>query len=379
MSVKKKVLLVGSLPPPVHGSNIYFQNLLNSEIRNEFDITHLDISDHRDLKNLSKLDLTNVTLALNSITELRKKLIDVKPDLVYIPVASNFLPYLRDGLFILVSSYFSNAKVIIHSHEGDNFRKGFYEGSSFPVKYFIKKSLGKVDTSIVLGERLRNVFSEFVKNVEVVPNGIEREEIDLNVTEHPRNRTSNNIQIGFLGNLFESKGVIDLVNAAIIVLGKHPDTKFIIAGGSPSREQSALEEAERIISKHGLQDNFIFPGVITGNAKKEFFTDTDIFVFPSWYRYEGLPLVILAAMSSSIPVVSVKETGVIADIVAENETGILTEKKNPQETADAIIYLIENPDIRIEMGRKGKEKFEKEFTLKTNINNIIRVFNKVLN
>ncbi|MEZ4823125.1 MAG: hypothetical protein R2942_12185 [Ignavibacteria bacterium] len=91
MPLKKKILLIGSLPPPVHGSNVYFNNLINSEIKNEFDIAHLDISDHRDLKNLSKLDFTNVTLALKSIIDLRKKLKDFRPDLVYILLQSNFL------------------------------------------------------------------------------------------------------------------------------------------------------------------------------------------------------------------------------------------------------------------------------------------------
>ncbi|MCB0727027.1 MAG: glycosyltransferase family 4 protein [Ignavibacteriae bacterium] len=379
MPPKKKILLIGSLPPPVHGSNVYFNNLINSEIKNEFDIAHLDISDHRDLKNLSKLDLTNVTLALKSIIDLRKKLKDFRPDLVYIPVASNFLPYLRDGLFILVSDYFSDARIILHSHEGDNFRKGFYEGSPFFVKYFIEKSLGKADTIIVLGEKLRNVYSGLVKNIEVVPNGIQSEEINKDGKDIRKNRTSENVKIGFMGNLFESKGVLDVVNAAAIVLKKHPDVKFTIAGASPSDKDSAKEKADKIINENGLQESIKFPGVLTGKEKEDFFNKIDIFVFPSWYKYEGLPLVIPAAMSASLPVISVRETGVISEIVTENETGILINKKDPQKLAEAIDYLIENPEVRIEMGRKGREKFQKQFTLETNIDNIIRVFNKVLN
>ena len=113
--------------------------------------------------------------------------------------------------------------------------------------------------------------------------------------------------------------------------------------------------------------------------KEEFFISTDIFVFPSWYKYEGFPLVILEAMSASIPVISSKGTGAIPDIISDGSTGILTERKNPEKLADAINYLIENPEIRISMGKAGKSRFEKKFTLKTNIDNIIRVFNKVLN
>lgn len=379
MPIKKKVLLIGSIPPPVHGSNVYFNSLLNSKIRDEFEIAHLDISDHRDLSNLSKLDFTNVTLALKNLRELYKKLKEFRPDLVYIPVASNFLPYLRDGLFILFSGYFSNSKIIIHSHEGDNFRNGFYKDSLFPVKYFIKKSLSKADTAIVLGEGLRFVFKDFVRNIEIIPNGITPEKNKTAVRDITKNKTTKNVKIGFMGNLFESKGVTDVVNAAVTVLKKHSTAEFIIAGAAPSKEHSAKEEIEKIVKENNLEEKIIFTGVITGEKKEEFFNKTDIFVFPSYYKYEGFPLVLLSAMSAAVPVISVKNTGAISDIVTDNETGILTERKNPGKLSEAMNYLIENPDVRIEMGKKGKEKFEKNFTLDININKMIRVFNKVLN
>jgi glycosyltransferase involved in cell wall biosynthesis len=57
----------------------------------------------------------------------------------------------------------------------------------------------------------------------------------------------------------------------------------------------------------------------------------------------------------------------------------LIEKKDPVKLAEAIIYLIENPEIRNTMGKRGKERFDKNFTHKINIENMIRVFNKVLN
>ena len=109
MQQKYKVLLIGSFPPPYHGSNICFYNLLSSKIKEEFEVYHLDTSDHRNLDNLNKLDFINVYIALKNIFELIWMLLKVKPSLVYIPPAANFLPYLRDGLFILCAAYFSKA------------------------------------------------------------------------------------------------------------------------------------------------------------------------------------------------------------------------------------------------------------------------------
>ena len=98
---KYKIIIIGSTPPPHHGSNIYSQNLLNSKIKEEFEVFHLDTSDHRNLDNLSKLDFINVYLAVKNIAELVWILIKIRPELVYIPPAASFLPYFRDGLFIL--------------------------------------------------------------------------------------------------------------------------------------------------------------------------------------------------------------------------------------------------------------------------------------
>ncbi|MBK8551327.1 MAG: glycosyltransferase family 4 protein [Ignavibacteria bacterium] len=377
MTERKTVILVGSIPPPFHGSSIYFNNLLNSKMKDEFDITHLDISDHRDLDNLSKLDLTNVTLALKSILNLHKMLKTVKPDLVYIPVASNFLPYLRDGLFILTSAYFSKAKIVIHLHEGNYFRNEFYDKSNFLLKRFIKRTLSKTDTAIVLGDRLISIFDGLVKNVVAVPNGINRE--STSVIKDRFNSDREKIIIGFLGNLFESKGVLDILNAAEIVLKKYDNVEFRFAGAWSLKEGNTKHKAERIIAEKNLGNRVFFSGVITGPDKEEFLNKTDIFVFPTWYKYEGFGIVIIEAMAEGLPVISTKDTGTIPDIVTDGETGILIGKQDSVQIADAIIKLIENPLLRKTMGEKGKLRYEKYFTLDTNINKMIAVFNKVLN
>lgn len=376
MTTKKKIILTGSLPPPYHGSSVYFSNLLNSAIKDEFEISHLDISDHRDLDNLSRLDLTNVKIALKNIAALRTMLGKSEPDLVYIPVASNFLPYLRDGLFILTAAYFSKAKIVIHLHEGNYFRNEFYDNAFFPVKYFIRKSLSKVDTAIVFSENLKTVFKGLVKNTEVCHNGIKFTDDDKN---YQKNTLTENIKISFLGNLFESKGVLDILNAAEIVLKKYSKVKFRFAGAWSAKEGNTKKKAYQIIKEKGLQDHVEFTGVLTGESKVEFLNQTDIFVFPSWYKHEGFPLVIIEAMAASCPVISVKVTGAISDIVIEGITGILIDKKRPEQIAEAVIKLINDPDERTAMGIRGKERYEKFYTLDISIKKMISIFNKVLN
>ncbi|NQT81075.1 MAG: glycosyltransferase family 4 protein [Candidatus Aminicenantes bacterium] len=373
---KSKIILIGSIPPPHHGANIYFQNLLNSKIKEDFEIFHLDTSDHRNLDNLSKLDFINIYLALKNIIELVWMLIKIKPNLVYIPPATvSFLPYLRDGLFILFVDFFSHAKIITHMHGGNYFRIEFYEKSNSFVRFFIRWTLSKVDTAIVLGKSLKNIFHDFVKNIVVVPNGT-----DFDPFKNKKfiiQQNNNRIFVSYLGNLFKNKGVLDLIHAAKIVLDKYKNVKFIFAGSWCKQELEIKNQAFKFIHENNLQSNIEFVGVVLNEKKENFLANTDIFVFPSWY--EGFPLVILEAMAAGCPIISTKDVGVIPEVVVDNVNGILVEKQKPNQIAGSIIKLIENPRLREEMGRAGRERFEKYYTIEQNINMMIRAFNNTLN
>ena len=371
---KYKIIIVGSIPPPHHGPNIYLQNFLNSKIKKEFEVFHLDTSDHRNLDNLSKLDFTNVYLALKNILELVWMLIKIKPELVYIPPAPSFLPYFRDGLFILSASFFSHAKIIAHMHSGNYFRVEFYEKSNSFVRFFIQWTLSKVDTAIVLGKSLKNIFRDFVKNTVVVPNGT-----DFDPFKNKKfiiRQSNNEIIVSYLGNLFESKGVLDLIRAAKSVLDKHKNVKFMFAGSWSQQELEIKNQAIKFIKENNLQNTVEFTGIVLNESKEKFLIDTDIFVFPSWY--EGFPLVILEAMAAGCLVISTKDVGAIPEVVVDGISGILVEKQNPKQIADAIIRLMNNPRLREEMGRAGRERFEKYYTMEQNINMMIRVFNNAL-
>jgi glycosyltransferase involved in cell wall biosynthesis len=112
-----------------------------------------------------------------------------------------------------------------------------------------------------------------------------------------------------------------------------------------------------------------------GEQKELYLLDTDIFVLPSWS--EGFPLVILEAMAAGCPVISTR-VGAIPEVVLDGVTGILVEKQNPQQLAQAMITLIENPDLRRQMGQAGRKRFEEHFTFDRCIDRMIAVFNNAV-
>jgi len=374
---RKKVIITGSVPPPVHGSSIYLSNLLNSKVKDEFEVFHHDISDHRDIKNLSKLDITNIKLALKSISGMRKFVKEKKPDIVYIPVASNFLPYLRDGLMILTASAFSNAKIVIHLHEGSFFNEVFYKNSIPPVKWFIRHSLSKVNTAIVFSEKLKENFEGKVKNITAFMNGMDL--IPADPLKKIHKESEDKFIISFCSNHYESKGIIDILKSAPAILKEFPKTEFHFAGDWPDDERSTKLKADNILSESGIQNNVKFHGVISGKAKEIFFDNTDILLLPTYYPHEGCPLVIIEAFAKGIPVISSNETGAIPEMIEDGVTGMLIDNKNPEQIADAVIKLIKDKDLRQKISIACTDSFQKRFTAEININNIITTFNKALN
>ena len=362
----KKVLIIGSIPPPYHGVTIYNYNLLNSKLKDEFELIHLDISDKRDLDNIGKLDFHNIFFSLKNCLSLINILLKGKPNIVYLPVSQN-IAFIRDGLFILLSHYFSKSKIIIHLH-GSNFLN-YYLKTNKIMKFIINRSLKKVDRAIVLGDSLTYIFKEWVKNVIVIPNGIDF------YPDLRKKRRKPFINLGYMGNITDERGILNLIYAVKIIYESFKNFKLIIAGKWMNQDY-LKDEVEKKIKKYELENFIEFVGYIGGEEKKEFFLNTDIFVCPS--INEGQPLVILEAMAARCPIIANKGVGAISETIIDRETGILVDKTKIEELSSAILELIENESLRLEMGNNSYKRFLECYTLDKNIEKLISVFNNTL-
>lgn len=85
-------------------------------------------------------------------------------------------------------------------------------------------------------------------------------------------------------------------------------------------------------------------------------------LFSTFYHNECFPLVLLEAMEHGLPCISTTEGG-IPGIVDDGKTGFLVPKHDVAVLADKILLLLNDSGLRSNMGKVGREKFEKEFTL----------------
>ncbi|MDZ7400717.1 MAG: glycosyltransferase family 4 protein [candidate division KSB1 bacterium] len=237
----------------------------------------------------------------------------------------------------------------------------------------------RVERTIVLGNSLKRIFSRWHKETEidVVPNGI-----DLNIDIKHKNFNSHLPTLYFFGNLLKFKGIHIAVQALGLIKKKYPDIQLKIAGNwayDPVFNESQYKiksEIEQIIKSEQLHDNIQFLGPVYDERKIELLCNSDILVYPS--INDGLPLVILESMAAGNVVISIRDVGAISDVVLHNETGILINQQEPQEVANAIEYLIENPGERKRLGLNAHNRYRQCYTKAIHINRMIEVFNKVL-
>ncbi|MDD5698840.1 MAG: glycosyltransferase family 4 protein [Victivallaceae bacterium] len=177
--------------------------------------------------------------------------------------------------------------------------------------------------------------------------------------------------LGSIGALENRKGQIILLQAVKLLLdtGKLPDIQVMFVGEGP--DEAMLKAVTKV---YGLEEHVsFFPFT---NQPNYVFDRIDILTLPSLYK-EGLPNVLLEAMSMKVPVISTRLAG-IPEVVIDGETGFLTEVGNVEQFAEAIAKITENPEIGIEMGQKARILIENKMNKKHQFEAFLEFFHKTI-
>lgn len=157
------------------------------------------------------------------------------------------------------------------------------------------------------------------------------------------------------GRLSPGKGLEDLLQCAAIVTQSKPEVKFFIAGGGPMA--GALKDQ---IQRLGISQSAILLGRIDQSQRMaELYQKATAYIHPS--HYEGLPTVILEAMACARPVIATAISGT-RDVIAHGINGLLVPPKNPQQMADAILNLLNDPDRGAALGAAAHQTILERYT-----------------
>ncbi len=188
-------------------------------------------------------------------------------------------------------------------------------------------------------------------------------------------RSDGRFSIVCVGSFIEVKGHRYLLEACRLLRERHVDLCCHLVGDGPGRPQLAEQ-----IAKAGLEGEVVMHGALPRPSVARLMTECDVIVQPSVPTRrgsrEGIPISLMEGMASGLPAVASRISG-IPELVEDGKTGLLLPPRDAVALADALQSLREDPDLRREMGRAGREKVLREFDLCRNAARLAALIEKV--
>ncbi len=181
-------------------------------------------------------------------------------------------------------------------------------------------------------------------------------------------RKRNDLDTSFVllqvGNLELNKRQVDTLKALKILSEKHADVKLVLDGGGRQNELIRLSE------QLGIRDRVLFLRSASDEELAEVYAACDVFVFPAQITWG---LAVVEAMAAAKPVVVSNRCGV-SEIIENNVNGIVVNHAKPLELAKQIKRLIDNSDLRGELGHNASEYVKRHLSWEQYTDRIEKIF-----
>lgn len=367
MSGHSDILLVGQTPPPYHGQAVVTAMLFEHEW-SDMKVQHLRMAYSASIDSVGKLAVGKLLHLASLIFKTWWIALARRPAvLYYLPASANKAPVARD-IFYLGAVRWCFPKIVFHYHAGglpEYIDNAGWLGKLAALAY------SNADLSVEICKTDYSPGRAFrAKSTTFVPNG-------LDVVKCKRTRKKDSkLRVLFIGALNEGKGVLDIIESAKLLKASGCKVEFQLVGACASDEfESQVREA---LASSNLENTVSFPGVLKGHKKWQAFANADIFFFPSHYKSENFPLVIIEAMACGLPVVTTTWRG-IPQLVGNSSAAVLCDIKAPEQYADALEELANNAQKRKQMAEASVEHYEAYFTRDKFIGRMEHAFRDVLN
>jgi glycosyltransferase involved in cell wall biosynthesis len=370
--MKKKVLFLSPLPPPHYGSAMSSEMCLKIlQKSKEFEVKNIKLNYSKEISDVGKLNLGKIKGIFRVKDQIKKTINEFDPGIVYFVPATSSFGLIRDYYFVKQIKKNWKGKILFHIRS-----RILEEDWNSKKRKFIEKMF-KDQKAIVLGEELVSDLHGLIpkKDIFILPNAIKNEVSEKELKEIMKNRKKNRkFQILFLSNMDKTKGWPKLLQACKILKEKEFDFECNFVGEWNSQKDK--ESFNNFVYQNNLEKNVFAHGKKTGEEKNKFLKEANILVFPTEYKLEACPRVILEAMMFGLPVISNK-IATIPSIIKEDKTGFALNKNTCQNIFEKIEFLIKNGKLERGFGQEGRKVFLKDYMLKKYKNNFKFLLNKI--
>ena len=231
-----------------------------------------------------------------------------------------------------------------------------------------RASLARADAVTVNSSFTESAVSQLspdLQRLERIPMGVAVKPLSKSQKQHAvqigeKYRRAGGPLLLFIGRIVEEKGLQDLLSTVGLLRRDLPETTLLILGeGQERAEMEALSESL------GVDDQVHFAGWVDSESIPTYLAAADIFVGPSrrapdgWVEAQGLTF--LEAMAAGTPVIASRLGGIL-DSVTDGETGLLVEERSPQQIADAVRRLLDNPQLAENIAENASRKVRSRFS-----------------
>jgi len=331
------------------------------------------------------------------------------------------------GVFLMAATlgaYYAKKfnKPFIISPRGSLMKEPLKKKSALKKKIYIslieKRNLKTADAIHFTTEAEKDEYLKAglpLKKAIIIPNGLDIEDYEIrNQYENTKLRKdfrkkfkilSDAKIVLFLSRLSWKKGLDTLIPAFAEVVKKEPKAVLIIAGGDDEDYRKEIiklineinirtSDVQKLkpsifgtsdvqnINQHksaeiniNQRSNIIFTGMLIGEDKIAAYQESDVFVLPSYS--ENFGNVVLEAMYFGLPVIITKYVG-ISPSIKKAGAGLVI-NKDEKQLAEAILKILNNPDLAKKISEAGKKLTEKEFSWPEIAEKFINEYGEIIN
>jgi glycosyltransferase involved in cell wall biosynthesis len=150
--------------------------------------------------------------------------------------------------------------------------------------------------------------------------------------------------------------VQEAVEAALIVVDRHPSAQFVFAG---DWEDDALERELRLRAQ-AAGDRIRFVGSVDEEEKQRLLLSSAMLLFPPVLP-EGHPRVVIEGLAAGLPLITT-DRGTIAETVGSEGAAFVLDEPTPEALADRVLCLLADDGLRARMGDAARTRFLSRYT-----------------
>jgi glycosyltransferase involved in cell wall biosynthesis len=375
---KKKILMVGPLPPTVGGITTFITGILESNLNRKYKFITFgterptlgivyDVRDYTLMFRVGLPCLVKSIMATTSHLLMFPFILIVKsPNLVHIHT-STYWSFWENAVYILVSNLFFK-KTIVHIH-GGAFDK-FYKDSNYLVKFLMGKILNLPDRVIALSPKWKRFFTDLIPQNKIIVLGN-----FVNFSRYAQFKRKvdlpeDMIKVLFIGGAgAKTKGIYDILKAIPTIVRQHENICFVFVGCANVGELNIISKEEEIISHVRVLD------YVYGDKKIKVFSNSDIFILPSYS--EGFPIAMLEAMAAGLPIIATS-VGAIPEVIEDGKNGFLIKTGDYNALAEKILILAKDKKLRQKMGKNNIEKIKRQYDREVVMEKLDNIYDKLL-